>query len=86
MEEEYILHEKLHEKNIKDIQNEGRGVFLMMVKLGKEDNRHQQVLKEYNEKMEKKLKETPVKITEFKFINRRHTNFGIESVESEIKN
>jgi len=72
MEEEHLL----HAKNIKDIQREGKGMFLMMIKLAEEDERHQQILKEYNENLQKKLEETPIKMTEFKVSYKPHTNFG----------
>lgn len=79
MEEENAL----HAKNIKDIQNEDRGIFLMMIKLNEEDERHQRVLKEYNERLQKKLEQAPTKITEFKVSYKRHTNFSCTAIERE---
>lgn len=63
--------------NIKDIQNEDRGIFLM--KLEEEDTRHQIALKELQEKLE----ENPKKITEFKVSYKRHTNFGCNAIDGE---
>lgn len=73
----------LHLKRVKDIKNENKGLFLMMVKLEKEEERHQNVLQKYNKKLQNKLEQAPNKVTEFKVNYKRYTNFSPMSIEAE---
>ena len=73
---------KLHKENVKSIQDKmkDKGLFLTMVCLNEEDERHEKVMKELKEQLQEILQATPTKVTTFKATYPAHTFFKSEFI------
>ena len=71
---------KLHNENLKNIDEMNCGMFLQIVENGKEDIRHCKIMEKIKKDRDEYIKKFPSKVTVFKKTFKRHTNFANISI------